>query len=119
MLVDEPCICNRQGNGILKVVLSTQSVPEKPNLPRPSGSAPEALDQCLQATAVTVPPMNRTSADRLYCRSRIKSQQRRPVIDLNPVCQEMIEVLAGVTDHQLNSSSSCTEYTVGDLIGPR
>jgi hypothetical protein len=110
VLVDEPCICNRQGNGILKVVLSTQSVPEKPNLPRPSGSAPEALDQCLQATAVTVPPMNR---------SRIKSQQRRPVIDLNPVCQEKIEVLAGVTDHQLNSSSSCTEYTVGDLIGPR
>lgn len=28
----------------------------------------------------------------------------------------MIEVLAGVTDDQLTSSSPCTEYTVGDLI---
>jgi uncharacterized protein (TIGR03086 family) len=28
----------------------------------------------------------------------------------------MIEVLAGVTDVQLTSSSPCTDYTVGDLI---
>jgi uncharacterized protein (TIGR03086 family) len=38
------------------------------------------------------------------------------VIDLKPACHRMIEVLAGVTDDQLTSSSPCTEYTVGDLI---
>jgi uncharacterized protein (TIGR03086 family) len=38
------------------------------------------------------------------------------VIDLKPACHQMIEVLAGVTDDQLTSSSPCTEYTVGDLI---
>jgi uncharacterized protein (TIGR03086 family) len=43
-------------------------------------------------------------------------QQRRPVIDLKPACHWMIEVLAGVTDDQLTSSSPCTEYAAGDLI---
>jgi uncharacterized protein (TIGR03086 family) len=43
-------------------------------------------------------------------------QRRRPVIDLKPACQRMIEVLAGVADDQLTNSSPCTEYTVGDLI---
>jgi uncharacterized protein (TIGR03086 family) len=38
------------------------------------------------------------------------------VIDLKPACHRMTEVLAGVTDDQLTSSSPCTEYTVGDLI---
>jgi len=38
------------------------------------------------------------------------------VIDLKPACHRMIEVLAGVTDDQLTSSSPCTEYTIGDLI---
>jgi uncharacterized protein (TIGR03086 family) len=38
------------------------------------------------------------------------------VIDLKPACHQMIEVLAGVTDVQLASSSPCTDYTVGDLI---
>jgi uncharacterized protein (TIGR03086 family) len=38
------------------------------------------------------------------------------VIDLNPACEAMIEVLAGVADDRLTSLSPCTEYTVGDLI---
>ncbi len=38
------------------------------------------------------------------------------MIDLNPACQGVIDVLAGVTDDQLTSSSPCTEYSVGDLI---
>ena len=38
------------------------------------------------------------------------------MIDLKPACYRMIEVLAGVTDDQLTSSSPCTEYTAGDLI---
>jgi uncharacterized protein (TIGR03086 family) len=38
------------------------------------------------------------------------------VIDLKPACHQMIEVLAGVTNDQLLSSTPCTEYSVGDLI---
>jgi uncharacterized protein (TIGR03086 family) len=38
------------------------------------------------------------------------------LIDLNPACGRMIEVLAGVTDAQLDSATPCTDYTVGDLI---
>jgi uncharacterized protein (TIGR03086 family) len=38
------------------------------------------------------------------------------VIDLKPACHRMIDVLTGVTEDQLTSSSPCTEYTVGDLI---
>jgi uncharacterized protein (TIGR03086 family) len=38
------------------------------------------------------------------------------VIDLNPACEAMIEVLVGVADDRLTSPSPCTEYTVGDLI---
>ncbi len=38
------------------------------------------------------------------------------MIDLNPACQRVIDVLAGVTDVQLTRSSPCTEYTLGDLI---
>lgn len=38
------------------------------------------------------------------------------MIDLKPACRRMIDVLAGVTDDQLTSSSPCREYTVGDLI---
>ncbi len=38
------------------------------------------------------------------------------MIDLNPACEAMIAVLAGVADDRLNSPSPCTEYTVGDLI---
>jgi uncharacterized protein (TIGR03086 family) len=38
------------------------------------------------------------------------------VIDLNPACEAMIEVLAGVADDHLTSPSPCTEYMVGDLI---
>jgi len=38
------------------------------------------------------------------------------VIDLNPACERMIVVLAGVTDSQLTNSSSCALWTVGDLI---
>lgn len=38
------------------------------------------------------------------------------MIDLKPACHRLIEVLAGVTDDQLTSSSPCAEYTVGDLI---
>lgn len=38
------------------------------------------------------------------------------VINLNPACQQMIDVLAGVTDEQLTSPSPCAEYTVGELI---
>jgi uncharacterized protein (TIGR03086 family) len=38
------------------------------------------------------------------------------VIDLNPVCERMTKVLAGVTDGQLTNSSPCALWTVGDLI---
>jgi len=38
------------------------------------------------------------------------------VIDLNPACEAMTVVLAGVSDDRLTSPSPCTEYTVGDLI---
>jgi uncharacterized protein (TIGR03086 family) len=38
------------------------------------------------------------------------------VIDLNPVCEAMIEVLAGVADDHLTSPSPCTDFTVGDLV---
>lgn len=38
------------------------------------------------------------------------------MIDLKPACERMIDVLAGVTDDQLTSSTPCTDYTVGDLI---
>jgi uncharacterized protein (TIGR03086 family) len=38
------------------------------------------------------------------------------VIELNPACAAMIEVLAGVADDHLTSPTPCTEYTVGDLI---
>jgi uncharacterized protein (TIGR03086 family) len=38
------------------------------------------------------------------------------VIDLKPACQQMVDVLARVTNDQLTSSSPCAEYTVADLI---
>jgi uncharacterized protein (TIGR03086 family) len=38
------------------------------------------------------------------------------VIDLNPACQRMAEVLARVTDDQLTGPSPCAEYTVADLV---
>lgn len=38
------------------------------------------------------------------------------MIDLKPACQRMIDLLAGISDDQLTSSSPCTECTVGDLI---
>ncbi len=38
------------------------------------------------------------------------------MIDLNPACEAMVDVLAGVADDRLTSPSPCTEYTVGDLI---
>ena len=38
------------------------------------------------------------------------------MIDLKPACDQMIEVLAGVTDDQLTSASPCAEYSAGDLI---
>lgn len=38
------------------------------------------------------------------------------MIDLNPACEAMTVVLAGVSDDRLTSPSPCTEYTVGDLI---
>lgn len=38
------------------------------------------------------------------------------MIDLNPACGRMIDVLAGVADEQLASPTPCAEYTVGDLI---
>ena len=38
------------------------------------------------------------------------------MIDLNPVCERMIEVLIGVTDSQLTDASPCALWTVGDLI---
>jgi uncharacterized protein (TIGR03086 family) len=38
------------------------------------------------------------------------------MIDLNPACDGMVAVLAGVTDGQLGDSTSCASYTVGDLI---
>ncbi|CDR18244.1 TIGR03086 family metal-binding protein [Streptomyces iranensis] len=38
------------------------------------------------------------------------------MIDLKPVCRQMIDVLAGVSNEQLTSPTRCTEYTVHDLI---
>jgi uncharacterized protein (TIGR03086 family) len=55
---------------------------------------------------MTVCPLETASEDRW----------RTPVIDLKPACHRMIEVLGGVADDQLTSSSPCSEYTVGDLI---
>jgi len=40
----------------------------------------------------------------------------RPVIDLKPACEQMIVVVARITDDQLSSSSPCVEYSVGELI---
>jgi uncharacterized protein (TIGR03086 family) len=38
------------------------------------------------------------------------------MIDLEPACRRMIDVLTSVVDEQLTSPTPCTEYTVGDLI---
>ena len=38
------------------------------------------------------------------------------MIDLKPACTGMIDLLAGVTDEQLDGPTPCTEYTVGDLV---
>ncbi|MFD0689849.1 TIGR03086 family metal-binding protein [Actinomadura fibrosa] len=38
------------------------------------------------------------------------------MIDLQPACRQMIDVLAGVTDDRLAGATPCTEYSVGDLI---
>ncbi|MFF1926128.1 TIGR03086 family metal-binding protein [Streptomyces sp. NPDC058221] len=38
------------------------------------------------------------------------------MIDLNPACRRMADVLAGVTNGQLAHFTPCTDYTVGDLI---
>jgi hypothetical protein len=38
------------------------------------------------------------------------------MIDLNPACDQMIELVSGVADEQLSGPTPCTEYTIGDLI---
>jgi uncharacterized protein (TIGR03086 family) len=38
------------------------------------------------------------------------------MIDLQPACRRMAEVLTGVTDDQLKGATPCTDYTVGDLV---
>jgi uncharacterized protein (TIGR03086 family) len=38
------------------------------------------------------------------------------MINLMPACDRMTEVLAGLTDDQLDEASPCSEYTVGDLV---
>jgi uncharacterized protein (TIGR03086 family) len=38
------------------------------------------------------------------------------VIDLQPACDRMTELLQGVADDQLSGPTPCHEYTVGDLV---
>ncbi|NDZ82525.1 TIGR03086 family protein [Streptomyces sp. SID10853] len=38
------------------------------------------------------------------------------MIDLEPACRRMTDVLAGVTDDRLTHATPCADYTVGDLI---
>ncbi|RSM67788.1 TIGR03086 family protein [Kibdelosporangium aridum] len=38
------------------------------------------------------------------------------MIDLKPACDRMVELLARVTDDQLNLPTPCSEYSVADLI---
>uniref|UniRef100_A0AAU3H346 TIGR03086 family metal-binding protein n=1 Tax=Streptomyces sp. NBC_01401 TaxID=2903854 RepID=A0AAU3H346_9ACTN len=38
------------------------------------------------------------------------------MIDLQPACRRMTDVLAGVSSDQLTHATPCTDYTVGDLI---
>ena len=38
------------------------------------------------------------------------------MIDLQPACQGMVEVVQGTTDDQLALATPCDEYTVGDLV---
>lgn len=38
------------------------------------------------------------------------------MIDLNPACDQMIELVLGVANEQLSGPTPCTEYTIGDLI---
>jgi uncharacterized protein (TIGR03086 family) len=38
------------------------------------------------------------------------------VIDLNPACRQVIELVAGVEDDQLAAPTPCSDYRVGDLI---
>jgi uncharacterized protein (TIGR03086 family) len=43
-------------------------------------------------------------------------QRRRTVIDLKPAGNLIIEIVAGVADDQLDCSTPCTDYSVGDLV---
>lgn len=38
------------------------------------------------------------------------------MIDLMPACRSLIDILAGVTDDQLDDPTPCAEYSVGDLV---
>src|SRR5438094_7598725 len=38
------------------------------------------------------------------------------MIDLNPACHRMVDLLAHVTDEQLTGPSPCAEYTLAELI---
>ncbi|MCP2164918.1 TIGR03086 family metal-binding protein [Goodfellowiella coeruleoviolacea] len=38
------------------------------------------------------------------------------MIDLEPACQRMTDLLAGITADQLTAPTPCTEYRVGDLV---
>lgn len=38
------------------------------------------------------------------------------MIDLNPACRHMTDVLAGITDGRLSDPTPCAKYTVADVV---